>query len=240
MRGGHGQPAVARRAIRAARVPQRDRAHDGGEQKDRRGDRQQADVQGLQRPSPLVDRGEDDGQREQQPPALFDHQPGDGDVDGEQVREHRERIVLRRRQQVGVDESAADANDGDEERVAPPDQEHRGGGDDQHADERHGQRHERPARVHGVERRVEDGDARGVERARGDLRLRGDEQLGHGDQRGAGDEPDRRRFGGAEQVNRSDDQRHGARCGEEPRAVAIALVVAAGRRAHSVFRYSTS
>ena len=250
MRGRGGDPSNPSRTIIPPPGPERNGPHDREHGEDRRGERQKADVDRLQRPSPFVERRQDDAERAEQPPALPRGKPGDADAERQEAREHRERIVLGRGQQERGDETAQEAEDGDEDRIAARGESHRGHCHQQHPDERHDQRDEGPSRVHRVEGREENSDPRGVERVPGDAVLRRDPSLGHDDQRESGAESESgtqpwMSVRGAEEEYRREHQRGAGGPGEEANADRRPLTrrrrAMRGRVvAHSVFRYSSS
>src|SRR5207237_1298702 len=121
-------------------------------------------------------------------------------------------------------EAAEEAEEGDEDGVAPDRERHGERGDNEHRPEDDRGRGEVPERMRREEGRVEDGDAGAVERVRGELVAARHAHLAGGDERGPRGQADARPqprldpavlHGVAEEEDRREDERHAANPREE-------------------------
>ena len=123
--------------------------------------------QKTERPAPLIDRGQHDGQRAQRGPPFTIRDPGEADVQQEQVGRKRNRPVIACREQRRRREPAKQSKHGNEQRIAAKRERHGDGGDEREQRERHTGGNEVPQRMRRKECREENRDAGGIERVGG-------------------------------------------------------------------------
>ena len=94
MRGRDRNPLMTGRTSLGASVPQRNCSDDGEDDEDRRAEREISHVQRLADrvdPTPFVERRRNHGERVEQPPSFSDREPGDSDVQRQEVGKQGER-----------------------------------------------------------------------------------------------------------------------------------------------------
>src|SRR5207249_4009985 len=124
-------------------------------------ERELVDVEELDHPAPLIERGERDRDHRQRRPAFARRGPREADVQQQQVGEQRHRTVLAGRQQNGRREAADETEQRDVDRVAPNRQQHRDDGHQREQHERRGRGNQIPERVRGKEAREQNRGAGG-------------------------------------------------------------------------------
>ncbi len=162
------EPGLAAGRVRRPRAEdQPDQAHHRKDEEDPHRQRELVGGEELTDPAPLIDRREDERQCREHRPALLVRHPGEADVQQQQIGEERHRPVFAGRQQDRRREATEQAEDGDEERVAPDGQEHGHRGHEGQQPEGGGGGDQIPQRVRREECGKKNRDRRCVERVRG-------------------------------------------------------------------------
>ena len=190
-RGNVLESRIRRSPFVAVRKGNCDHVQQREDEEDRHRQRQAPRIEEVQYPRPLIEQREDDAQPGEQHPALSIRDPGEPDVQEEEIAEETDRPILSGREQRRSREAADETEQRDEDRIAPHREEHGDGGHQRHQQQDGQLRQQMPERVRRKEGREENRDARRVERVgRHRVALRG-AQLAGDEKPRADDEADR-------------------------------------------------
>ena len=225
--GRHGGRIPERRiAVRGGTLgPRREEGDEPGHREhEEDADRERQPIPGeeLHDPGPLIEGREDQAQNREDGPALPVADPGEADVDEQQVAEQAERPVLARGEQRRGGEAADQTEQGDEERVAADRQQHGHHRHEHEEQEGPATADQVPEGVRGKEGGEEDRDAGAVERVGGDLVATCGLELAEDEETQAGDDADGHPDGwlqpaALDRVAEEEDRRKGERDAGNPR-----------------------